>query len=196
MDTQGEALVRRYSVEDYTDAEDWHYEVMPAEQAYALRESYRQARRHAPTLENQTEPTSVWVLPAIIAIDGPETGERYHGPLNGIQGGKASQEVSDGFYVAHPANALAVDDPQRFVGKTIDIHYPCGIVGLLREAALEAAPTQLDHPEKTHGGPTYERCRRARAPPGMPGPDACVDKAGISRPMRRSTRRSQQETRK
>ncbi|MNL79283.1 hypothetical protein D3C87_2058500 [compost metagenome] len=53
---------------------------------------------------------------------------------------------------------MAISNPQQYVGKEVEISYPCGKVGLLRQVdalALEAAALQKPGAEKSAGA--FER---------------------------------------
>ncbi|WLW63608.1 hypothetical protein RA224_09355 [Achromobacter aegrifaciens] len=54
--------------------------------------------------------------------------------------------------IAHSISTLAISNPQQYVGKEVEISYPCGNVGLLLQVdalALEAAALQKADAEKT-----------------------------------------------
>ena len=81
-----------------------------------------------------------------------EVGATYRGAILAVEGGKVYQLVSNSTAIAHDAGRMSVPDPLRFVGKEVDISYPCGKVGLLRELdhlALEANSLQKRGAEKT-----------------------------------------------
>ena len=68
------------------------------------------------------------------------------------------QRVDDRLYVAHPIETLAVTDPLQFLGKTVDVHYPCNKVGLLQAIDdLKADHARLQLPDKAHSNPIFER---------------------------------------
>lgn len=60
--------------------------------------------------------------------------------------------------VAHWLGALAVTNPQQYVGKEVEISYPCGKVGLLRQVdALALDPTALQKPGAEKSAGAFER---------------------------------------
>lgn len=147
VDKSGEALVKNYVVDDYRNAEGWSYSVMSTDRAAQLLRDYGAAADltlgAAERLQSGTE-----------LAQAPIIGATYRGEIVSIEGDTAYQRAEQGIAIAHKLGALVVTNPQQYVGKKVEISYPCGKVGLLRQVdtlALEATAMQKAGAEKTAG---------------------------------------------
>ncbi|MCD0501311.1 hypothetical protein LP085_31010 [Achromobacter sp. MY14] len=151
IDKSGEALVKNYVVDDYRNAEGWSYSVMSTDRAAQLLRDYGAAADltlgAAERLQSGTE-----------LAQAPIIGATYRGEIVSIEGDTAYQRAEQGVAIAHRVSTLAISNPQQYVGKEVEISYPCGKVGLLRQVdalALEAAALQKPGAEKAAGA--FER---------------------------------------
>ncbi|CUJ49608.1 KfrB domain-containing protein [Achromobacter kerstersii] len=147
IDKSGEALVKNYVVDDYRNAEGWSYSVMSTDRAAQLLRDYGAAADLTLDVADALWDGSLPVQPAA-------TGATYRGPILSIRGENAYQVVGDEIAIEHNLGALAIQNPHHYVGKEVEISYPCGKVGLLREVGsctLEATPLQKLGAEKTAG---------------------------------------------
>ncbi|OAE61630.1 hypothetical protein A7J71_09920 [Achromobacter insolitus] len=145
IDQVGEALVKEYVVDDARGAEGWSYSVMSADRAAQLLRDYGAAADLKLDIADDLWEGSLPVQPA-------EIGATYRGQLVSIRGGIACQIVGDEVAIEHRIGTLAISDLQQYVGKEVEISYPCGKVGLMREVealALEATALQIAGAEKT-----------------------------------------------
>ncbi|MCS3509236.1 hypothetical protein [Achromobacter sp. JUb104] len=151
VDRLGEALVKEYVVDDARDAEGWSYTVMSTDRTAQLLRDYDAAadltlgaaERHQIRTEH---------------VQAPIIGATYRGEIVSIEGDTAYQRAGQGRPIAHWLGALAVRNPQQYVGKEVEISYPCGKLGLLRQVdplALGATGLQKPGAEKSAGG--FER---------------------------------------
>ena len=151
VDQLGEALVKEYVVDDARDAEGWSYSVMSADRAARLLRDYGgaadlnlgAARRHQL---------------GTVLVQAPLIGAAYRGEIVSIDGDTAYQRGVLNTAIAHRISTLAISNPQQYVGKEVEISYPCGKVGLLRQLdalALEATALQKPGAEKSAGA--FER---------------------------------------
>ncbi|KNE24902.1 MULTISPECIES: KfrB domain-containing protein [Achromobacter] len=151
VDQLGEALVKEYVVDDARNAEGWSYSVMSADRAAQLLLEYGAAADltlgAAERLQNGNE-----------FVQAPNIGATYRGEILSIEGDTAYQRAGQGMPVAHWLGALAVTNPQQYVGKEVEISYPCGKVGLLRQVdALALDPTALQKPGAEKSAGAFER---------------------------------------
>lgn len=134
VDDLGEALVKGYVVNDDLNADGQIYRVMSIERALALIHEYG-ASLDLKTDPNHdlgfTEGLRNGSIP--VSLKSPEFGATYRGTFVMIHGDLAYQMVGGVTAIAHRASALAITDPQQYVGKIVDISYPCGQVGLVRQ---------------------------------------------------------------
>ncbi|TQJ94659.1 hypothetical protein [Achromobacter sp. SLBN-14] len=147
IDQVGEALVKEYVVDDARDAEGWSYSVMSADRAAQLLRDYGAAADLKLDIADDLWEGSLPVQPA-------EIGATYRGQLVSIRGDIACQIVGDEVAIEHRIGTLAISDPQQYVGKEVEISYPCGKVGLVRQVdtlALEVNTLQKLGVEKTSG---------------------------------------------
>lgn len=151
VDKSGEALVKNYVVDDSRNAEGWSYSVMSTDRATQLLRDYGAAADltlgTAERLQSGTE-----------LVQAPIIGTTYRGEIVSIEGDTAYQRAEQGIAIAHKIGALVVTNPQQYVGKEVEISYPCGKIGLLRQVdtlALEAAAFQKPGAEKSAGA--FER---------------------------------------
>ncbi|MDG9970288.1 hypothetical protein N7638_19765 [Achromobacter mucicolens] len=141
IDQLGEALVKQYVVDDSRDAEGWSYSVMSADLAAEILRDYGATADLKLDIADDLWDGSLPVQPAAI-------GATYRGPLLSIEGDSAYQNVGDEIAIEHKLGALVVTNPQQYVGKEVEISYPCGKVGLLREVdTLALGPTALQKSE-------------------------------------------------
>jgi hypothetical protein len=151
VDRLGEALVKEYVVDDARDAEGWSYTVMSTDRTAQLLRDYDAAAD--PTLgaaERHQIRTEL--------VQAPIIGATYRGEIVSIDGDTAYQRAGQGMPIAHWLGALAVRNPQQYVGKEVEISYPCGKLGLLRQVdplALGATALQKPGAEKSAGA--FER---------------------------------------
>lgn len=145
VDQLGEALVKEYVVDDSRNAEGWSYSVMSTDRAAQLLRDYGAATDltlgTAERLQSGTE-----------LVQAPIIGATYRGEIVSIEGDTAYQRAEQGIAIAHRISTLAISNPQQYVGKEVEISYPCGKVGLLRQVdalALEAAALQKPGAEKS-----------------------------------------------
>ena len=144
VDQMGEALVKEYVVDDSRDAEGWSYSVMSADRAaQRLREYGAASDLKLDLAGGLPNGERAWEHHAI--------GETYRGPIHSIKGDTAYQFIDQGRVVEHRVGALAIQDPQQYVGKEVEISYPCGQVGLV---------LQLDATEMKHAQHGLENARR------------------------------------
>ncbi|KRC69260.1 hypothetical protein ASE30_18725 [Achromobacter sp. Root83] len=144
IDQLGEVLVKQYVVDDARDAEGWSYSVMSADRAAQLLRDYGVAADLKLDIADDLWDGSLPVQPA-------EIGATYRGQIVSIHGDIACQIVGDEIAVEHRIGTLAISDPQQYVGKEVEISYPCGNVGLLRQVdilAIEATALQKAGAEK------------------------------------------------
>lgn len=144
IDQVGEALVKEYVVDDARDAEGWSYSVMSANRAAQLLRDYGAAADLKLEVADDLWEGSLPVQPA-------EIGATYRGQLVSIRGDIACQIVGDEVAIEHRIGTLAISDLQQYVGKEVEISYPCGKVGLVRQVdtlALEATALQKPGAEK------------------------------------------------
>ncbi|MNW98899.1 hypothetical protein D3C86_283670 [compost metagenome] len=134
IDQLGEALIKRYSVEDSRDAEGWSYSVMPSDSAALLLREYGAAADLKLDVADALWDGSLSVQPAAI-------GATYRGPIISIRGDNAYQIVGGEIAIEHKIGALAITHPQHYVGKEVEISYPCGKVGLVRQIEILALAT-------------------------------------------------------
>jgi hypothetical protein len=138
IDQLGEALVKQYVVEDARDAEGWSYSVMSAGRATQLLRDYGVAADLTLDVADDLWDGSLPVQPA-------EIGATYRGQIFSIHGDIACQIVGDEIAIEHRIGTLAISDPQQYVGKEVEISYPCGKVGLVRQVdTLTMATTALE----------------------------------------------------
>ncbi|WP_157130060.1 KfrB domain-containing protein [Achromobacter ruhlandii] len=138
IDQLGEALVRQYVVEDARDAEGWSYSVMSADRAAQLLRDYGAAADLKLDVADDLWDGSLPVQPA-------EIGATYRGQIVSIHGDIACQIVGDEIAIEHRIGTLAISEPQQYVGKEVEISYPCGKVGLVRQIdTLAIATTALE----------------------------------------------------
>ncbi|MBO1017224.1 hypothetical protein IPU70_26945 [Achromobacter sp. SD115] len=138
IDQLGEALVKQYVVEDARDAEGWSYSVMSADRAAQLLRDYGAAADLKLDVADDLWDGSLPVQPA-------EIGATYRGQIVSIHGDIACQIVGDEIAIEHRIGTLAISDPQQYVGKEVEISYPCGKVGLVRQVdTLAMATTALE----------------------------------------------------
>lgn len=144
VDQMGEALVKEYVVDDSRDAEGCSYSVMSADRAaQRLREYGAASDLKLDLAGGLLNGERAWEHHAI--------GETYRGPIHSIKGDTAYQFIDQGRVVEHRVGALAIQDPQQYVGKEVEISYPCGQVGLV---------LQLDATEMKHAQHGLENARR------------------------------------
>lgn len=151
VDQLGEALVKEYVVDDSRNAEGWSYSVMSADRAAQLLHEYGAAAELTLDVADALWDGSLPVQPAA-------TGATYRGPILSIRGENAYQIVGDEIAIEHKLGALAIQNPHHYVGQEVEISYPCGTVGLLRQVdtlALEATVLQKPGAEKSAGA--FER---------------------------------------
>ncbi|KNE25795.1 KfrB domain-containing protein [Achromobacter spanius] len=151
VDRLGEALVKEYVVDDARDAEGWSYTVMSTDRtAQLLRDYDAAADLTLGAAERHQIPTEL--------VQAPIIGATYRGEIVSIEGDTAYQGAGQGMPIAHWLGALAVRNPQQYVGKEVEISYPCGKLGPLRQVdplALGATALQKPGAEKSAGG--FER---------------------------------------
>lgn len=147
VDTQGQALLKTQLWHHVSDFEQTTYDIMPI--AEAIDELQRHGASEDLTL---VIGETLWRGSTPAEVKPAEVGATYRGAILDAQGGKVYQLVSNGTAIAHDAGRMSVPDPLRFVGREVDISYPCGKVGLVREVeslALEATALQKAGAEKT-----------------------------------------------
>lgn len=138
IDQGGEALVKEYVVDDARDAEGWSYSVMSADRAAQLLRDYGAAADLKLDVADDLWDGSLPVQPA-------EIGATYRGQLVSIRGDTACQIVGDEIAIEHRIGTLAISDLEQYVGKEVEISYPCGKVGLVRQVdGMAMAPTALE----------------------------------------------------
>jgi hypothetical protein len=145
IDQLGEALVKQYVVEEGRDAEGWSYSVMSADRAAQILRDYGAAADLQLDIAD-----ALW--DGSLAVQPPAIGATYRGPIVSIEGDSAYQNVGDEIAIEHKLGALVVTNPQQYVGKEVEISYPCGKVGLVRQVdimALESTALERAGAEKT-----------------------------------------------
>lgn len=145
IDQLGEALVKQYVVDDARGAEGWSYSVMSADLAAQILRDYGAASDLKLDIADALWDGSLPVQPA-------EIGATYRGQIVSIRGDIACQIVGDEIAIEHRIGTLAISAPQQYVGKEVEISYPCGKVGLVRQVdtlALEVNTLQKLGVEKT-----------------------------------------------
>ncbi|CAB3743717.1 KfrB domain-containing protein [Achromobacter kerstersii] len=134
VDQLGEALVKEYVVDNSRNAEGWSYSVMSADRAAQLLRDYGAAADLKLDVADDLWDGSLPVQPA-------EIGATYRGQIVSIHGDIACQIVGDEIAIEHRIGTLAISDPQQYVGKDVEISYPCGKVGLVRQVDTMAMAT-------------------------------------------------------
>ncbi|PQZ67618.1 hypothetical protein CQ050_17280 [Achromobacter sp. MYb9] len=151
VDQLGEALVKEYVVDDARDAEGWSYSVMSADRAAQLLRDCGAAADLTLDVADDLWDGSLPVQPA-------EIGATYRGQIVSIHGDIACQIVGDEIAIEHRIGTLAISDPQQYVGKVVEISYPCGKVGLVRQVdTLAMATTALQKPGAEKSAGAFER---------------------------------------
>ncbi|MFJ3465162.1 hypothetical protein [Achromobacter spanius] len=152
IDQLGEALLKQHVVDDARDAEGWSYSVMSADLAAQILRDYGAAADLKLDIADALWDGSLPVQPA-------EIGTTYRGPIVSIRGDIACQIVGDEIAIEHRIGTLAISDPQQYVGKEVEISYPCGKVGLVRQvdAALSLETTALQKPAAEKSPNALER---------------------------------------
>jgi len=147
VDQQGQALLKRDLGHQVSDFDETYYHVMP------LAEALDELQQHGASKDlTLVIGETLWRGSTPADVKPAEVGATYRGAVRDVQGSTVYQLVSAGTAIAHDAGRMSVPDPQRFVGKEVDISYPCGKVGLVREVeavALEATTLQKAGAEKT-----------------------------------------------
>ncbi|WP_312538277.1 KfrB domain-containing protein [Achromobacter mucicolens] len=147
VDQQGHALLKTQLGHQVSDFEQTNHDVMPIAEALDRLQQHG-ASKDLTLVIGET----LWRGTTPAEVQPAEVGATYRGAILAVEGSKVYQLVSNGTAIAHDAGRMSVPDPLRFVGKEVDISYPCGKVGLLREAdtlALEANSLQKRGAEKT-----------------------------------------------
>ena len=140
VDTQGQALLKTRLGHHVSDFEQTTYDVMP------IAEAIDQLQQHGASKDlTLVIGDTLWRGTTRAEVKPAEVGATYRGAILNVQGSKVYQLVSNGTAIAHDADKMSVLDPLRFVGKEVDISYPCGKVGLLSQvdAALSRETTAL-----------------------------------------------------
>lgn len=138
IDQLGEALVKRYVVDDVRDADGCSYSVVSTDLAAQLLRDYCAAADLKLDVAHD-----LW--DGSLPVQAAEIGSTYRGEIVSIRGDIACQIVGNEVAIEHRIGALAVSDPRQYVGKEVEISYPCGRVGLVRQVeslALEANALQ------------------------------------------------------
>ena len=150
VDQQGEALVKRYAVDDRRDAEGWSYNVLPKDQAIDLLQEY------GASADLKLDAVDSFLAGAS-HVHSPVIGATYRGEILSIEGGMAYQAVGEGTAIAHKISALAITNPAQYMGKDVEISYPCGHVGLVRpvDGMAHSLSERENFAEKTAAG--FER---------------------------------------
>ncbi|MDQ1758253.1 hypothetical protein DAI43_17205 [Achromobacter xylosoxidans] len=146
IDQMGEALVKEYVVDDSRNADGWSYSVMSADRAAQHLRDYGAA----PDLKLHL---AGGLLQGERAWQHTAIGETYRGPIHSIKGDTAYQLIDQERFVEHRVDALAIRDPQQYVGKEVEISYPCGQVGLVLQldaAKLQHAQHSLENARRDH----------------------------------------------
>uniref|UniRef100_UPI001F13A2C5 KfrB domain-containing protein n=1 Tax=Alcaligenes xylosoxydans xylosoxydans TaxID=85698 RepID=UPI001F13A2C5 len=146
IDKKGEALVKSFTVDDRLDAEGQSYNTMPVDQAFKILREY--GASPGPTLD-AADSLSV----DSVSVQPPAMGVTYRGEILAIEGDTAYQMTDSGAKVAHLIGSLAVKDSHQYLGKTVEISYPCGQVGLLRQLddlEVKHTPHGLDSARRDH----------------------------------------------
>ena len=138
LDQLGEALVKQYVVDDSRDAEGWSYSVMSADLATEI------LRDYGATADLKLDiADDLW--DGSFPVQSAEIGATYRGQIVSIRGDIACQIVGDEIAIEHRIGTLAISDPKQYVGKEVEISYPCGKVGLVRQVDVMAmTPTTLE----------------------------------------------------
>ncbi|MPS82435.1 MAG: hypothetical protein E2591_30690 [Achromobacter sp.] len=147
VDQSGEALVKEYVVEHARAAEGWSYSVMSTYRATQLLRDYGAAA-------DLTRGAAARLQIGTVLVQAPLIGATYRSEIVSIEGDTAYQRGVLNTAIAHRISTLTISNPQQYVGKKVEISYPWGNVGLLRQVdalALEAAALQKASAEKTSG---------------------------------------------
>jgi len=146
VDKQGQALLKTNLGHQVSDFDETYYDVMP------VAEAIDQLQQHGVSKDlTLVIGDTLWRGTTPAEVKPAEVGATYQGAILDVQGGKVYQLVSNGTAIAHDADKMSVPDPLRFVGKEVDISYPCGKVGLLRQVdafSLETTALQKQGAEK------------------------------------------------
>lgn len=147
VDVQGQALLKTRLGHHVSDFEQTTYDVMP------IAEAIDQLQQHGASKDlTLVIGGTLWRGTTPAEVQPAEVGATYRGAILAVEGGKVYQLVANSTAIAHDAGRMSVPDPLRFVGKEVDISYPCGKVGLLRELdhlGLDANSLQKRGAEKT-----------------------------------------------
>ncbi len=140
VDTQGQALLKTQLWHHVSDFEQTTYDVMP------IAEAIDQLQQHGASKDlTLVIGDTLWRGTTPAEVKPAEIGATYRGAILDVQGSMVYQLVSDSAAVAHDAGRMSVPDPQRFVGKEVEISYPCGKVGLVRQVDTLALQTTALH---------------------------------------------------
>ncbi|MEQ7922787.1 hypothetical protein ABQX22_26640, partial [Xanthomonas sp. WHRI 1810A] len=74
------------------------------------------------------------------AIARPVTGESYVGRIEAVSGETVLQRVSADQVISHERGLLAGADPASLVGQNVEVRYPLGTIGVVREAFSQQMP--------------------------------------------------------
>lgn len=153
VDKQGHALVKTQLGHQVSDFEHTNHDVMPIAEALDRLQQHG-ASKDLTLVIGET----LWRGTTPAEVQPAEVGATYRGAILAVEGSKVYQLVSNGTAIAHDAGRMSVPDPLRFVGKEVDISYPCGKVGLLREVdSLALGPTSLQKAEAEKSPNALER---------------------------------------
>lgn len=145
-DQKGEALVKWFTVDDRLDADGQSYNVMPIDEASKLLQAYGASRG----LDlDSVGGLSIESIPA----QAPTIGATYRGTILAVENGTVYQKADQDTAIAHKVDKLAIQAPEQYVGKEVEVSYPCGQVGLLRPLDhVELTPAQqgLDNARRDH----------------------------------------------
>lgn len=147
IDQAGQALIKHYAVDDSRDADGWSYSVLPLDQATQL------LREHGMVERLDLESTK-HLLHGAMQVQSAMAGATYRGQILAIEGDIAYQAAGTHHAIEHQVGKLAIEDPHLFIGKAVEISYPCGQVGLVRQidGLAHQAPERAHLAEKTQGG--------------------------------------------
>ena len=135
-----------FTVDDRLDADGQSYNVMPIDEASKLLQAYGASRGL------DLDSVGGLSIESILA-QAPTIGATYRGTILAVENGTVYQKADQNTAIAHKVDKLAIQAPEQYVGKEVEVTYPCGQVGLLRPLDhVELTPAQqgLDNARRDH----------------------------------------------
>lgn len=172
IDSNGDALVKLSTVDAYLMADGTTYDVMPKGEAFSRHDHFVAAHDQFLGRENSLDQDGprggeldaesdplLWDGSVEVNILTAEPSGTYRGVILNIEGYNAYQMLDDGrACIAHHVRMIFGVDRNDLVGRHVEISYPCGQVGLVRDLDKKGH-SLLDHhePTKQHVAGDLER---------------------------------------